>query len=175
MSSIANAQYINIWVQIAYVSIKFTRVFFKFMSLFTFPLININQIQYSYFPLGLIQGSYLRACPHALLNWESTQGSEEFHGKEFRNSGIDLLPAEDYSKVWLRHLERKDDFLIAYLQNTNIRSISKGPTLNPQFHENCQNAQEKNWGDTKTKFRNSCLKPYENFYCLKILAVATLF
>lgn len=63
--------------------------------------------------------------------WTGTglKDSEEFPGKEFINPVDDLLLAEEYSKLWLRHFEKKDYFLIAYLKNTNISSVSKVPTL----------------------------------------------
>lgn len=54
---------------------------------------DINPIQNFYFPLAP------RASPYTLPNWEGSEGSEEFLGKEFINSVDGLLLGEDHSKL----------------------------------------------------------------------------
>lgn len=104
--------------------------FFKFILLPTILLIHIGQTQNSYFRLGFIQCVAILGPIHVHC-WTGTgvEGPEELPGKEIINSVDDLLLAEEWSKLWLRHFEKKDYFLIAYLKNTNISSVSKVPTL----------------------------------------------
>lgn len=107
--------------------------------------------------------------------WTGTglEDSEEFPGKEFINPVDDLLLAEEYSKLWLRHFEKKDYFLIAYLKNTNISSVSKVPTLLTLGFTRIvrmPRKKKKEKKGAKRKFRNSYLEPYKKCYCLENLS-----